>query len=279
MTDRNLQKNLEIYNAPEVTAYYAALNYLTPCERLLFDTYIPIGSSILDLGVGGGRTTPYLASRAARYVGVDNAGAMVDACRSKFPNLEFAVADAAELSQFADSSFDAVVFAFNGIDFVLPQKSRRQCIAHVHRILKPGGAFIFSSHNAQAILVWPAWSRDRLKRIARRFSPSSKALYSMSLAGLTSVRALLAFTQACAASCLRMAQRLPRRIFWRGEGELIDSAHGGLLTHFSVPHQVVSELNAASLRFEQVLGNAYPRPTHPLTTDWYYYVFTKPIEK
>ena len=77
MADLNLQKNLEIYNAPDVTAYYAALNYLTPCERLLFDTYISTGSAILDLGVGGGRTTPYLASRAARYVGVDNAEAMV----------------------------------------------------------------------------------------------------------------------------------------------------------------------------------------------------------
>ena len=56
-----------------------------------------------------------------------------------------------------------------------------------------------------------------------------------------------------------MAQRLPTRMFWRGEGELLDSAHGGLFTHFSVPRRVVSELDAASLRFERVLGNAYPR--------------------
>ncbi len=122
MADIHIEKNLQIYNAPDVTAYYAALNYLTPCERLLFESYISPGSAVLDLGVGGGRTTPYLASRATRYVGVDNAEAMVRACQQKFPDLEFVTADAGDLSAFPDAVFDAVVFAFNGIDFVLPDK-------------------------------------------------------------------------------------------------------------------------------------------------------------
>jgi SAM-dependent methyltransferase len=279
MADIHIEKNLQIYNAPDVTAYYAALNYLTPCERLLFESYISPGSAVLDLGVGGGRTTPYLASRATRYVGVDNAEAMVRACQQKFPDLEFVTADAGDLSAFPDAVFDAVVFAFNGIDFVLPENTRRQCCTHVHRILKPGGAFIFSSHNARALLVRPGWSRERLERIAYRFTGNSKAIHRVILATLTSMRAALALVQACAASFLRMARRLPTRVFWQGEGELLDSAHGGLFTHFSVPRRVVSELGAASLRFERVLGNAYPQSNHPLTTDWYYYVFVKPIEK
>ncbi len=279
MADLNLKKNLEIYNAPDITAYYAALNYLTPCERLVFDAYVPWGGAILDLGVGGGRTTPYLASLATRYVGVDNAEAMVRACRTKFPGLEFVLADAADLSAFADSSFDAVVCAFNGIDFVLPHQRRARCFAHVHRILKPGGVFVFSSHNARGILVRPSWSRERLERLAVRFSGGSKAMSSLFFVGLASLRVPLAFAQACAASLVRMAQRLPKRMFWRGHGELLDPAHGGLFTHFSVPRQVISELGVTSLQLQRVLGNSYPRSTHALTADWYYYVFTKPIEK
>lgn len=279
MADLKLSKNLQIYSDPDVTAYYAALDYLTPCEQLLFETYLPTGSEILDLGVGGGRTTPYLASRSARYVGVDNAATMVEACRSKFPDREFVVADAADLSRFDDSSFDAVVFAFNGIDFVLPEGFRQKCLAHVHRVLKPGGVFIFSSHNARAILVRPGWNRERMRRVARRLSGDSQALYSVLLAVLVSLRAGLAFAQAFAATLIRMAQRLPQRMFWRGEGELLDSAHGGLFTHCSVPRRVVSELAAASLRFERVVSNTYPQSSHPLVADWYYYVFTKPIEK
>ena len=83
MTGRRAVTNLQIYDAPEVAAHYAALDYLTPCERCCLRRYIPPGSAILDLGVGGGRTTSYLASRASRYVGVDYAPAMVKACRGR----------------------------------------------------------------------------------------------------------------------------------------------------------------------------------------------------
>ena len=102
---------------------------------------------------------------------------------------------------------------------------------------------------------------------------------SLFFVGLASLRVPLAFAQACAASLVRMAQRLPKRMFWRGHGELLDPAHGGLFTHFSVPRQVISELGVTSLQLQRVLGNSYPRSTHALTADWYYYVFTKPIEK
>lgn len=53
MAGRSVENNLQVYSAPPVVSYYASLDYLTPCERLLFDGYIKSGSNILDLGVGG----------------------------------------------------------------------------------------------------------------------------------------------------------------------------------------------------------------------------------
>ena len=279
MTDRSADTNLQTYDAPEVAAHYAALDYLTPCERMLFEVYIPPGSAILDLGVGGGRTTSYLANRASRYVGVDYAAAMVEACKAKFPGLEFVVADAANLSAFPDASFDAVVFAFNGIDYVLPEQSRRSCFGHIQRVLRAKGVLIFSSHNARAVLIRRRWNRGLLQRIARRFSADSRVLYWLLLGTLTSARWALALAQAAGATLLRVVRRIPSHVFWRGGGSLVDSAHGGLLTHYSIPRRVISELAALHLRPERILGDDYPHTSHPYSTDWYYYVFAKPCEK
>ncbi|MGP0021542.1 MAG: methyltransferase domain-containing protein [Candidatus Sulfotelmatobacter sp.] len=279
MTGRSAATNLQTYNAPEVAAHYATLDYLTPCERVLFEIYIPAGGAILDLGVGGGRTTSYLAKRASRYVGVDYAPAMVKACEAKFPGLEFQVADAANLSLFPDASFDAVVFAFNGIDYVLPEQSRQSCFAQVHRVLKANGIFIFSSHNARAVLVRPRWNRMRLRQTARRLSGDLKILYWLWLTLLTAARSALAFAHGACVTLLRVLKRISSGAFWRGEGNLVDSAHGGLLTHYSIPSRVINELEALCFRPERILGDDYPQPSHPYATDWYYYVFAKPCEK
>jgi ubiquinone/menaquinone biosynthesis C-methylase UbiE len=279
MATRSADTNLHTYDGAEVAAHYASLNYLTPCERVLFESYIPAGSSILDLGVGGGRTTRYLANLASRYIGVDYAAAMVKVCQTKFPELEFLVADAANLAAIPDASFDAVVFAFNGIDYVLPEQSRRSCFAHIRRVLKTGGRLISSSHNARAVLMIPRWNQARLHKIARRFSIGSKMLHWLLLGILTPLCAALAFLRAMEATLMRVLKKIPSRMFWRGEGVLVDPAHGGLLTHYWIPRRVMQELGPLHFRPERILGDDYPHPSHPYSTDWYYYVFTKTCEK
>ena len=62
MLDLRAEANLRTFETPEVARHYASLGYVTPCERLLFDCYIKPESDILDLGVGGRRTTKFLAS-------------------------------------------------------------------------------------------------------------------------------------------------------------------------------------------------------------------------
>ena len=141
--DSKLDRGLLTYNSPEVAQCYAAMNYLTPCEQLLFDAYLKPGMAILDLGVGGGRTTPYLSSIAGRYVGVDYASEMIAACRKKFPQLEFETANVADMSNFSSQGFDAAVMAFNGMDSMIPDESRFRALREIGRVLKPEGILIF----------------------------------------------------------------------------------------------------------------------------------------
>lgn len=267
--------NILTYNAPAVAAYYAALDYLTPCERLLFDEHLKPGMAILDLGVGGGRTTAYLSSIAGRYVGLDYASEMIAACRKKFPRLEFEVGDAADLTRFSSSSFDAVVMAFNGMDYVIPDEARFRAVREIGRVLKPEGILIFSSHNPRSIWVRASWNPQRVRDAAKSVAGDDSVFFQPLLWSLTAARVLLAELQAVMQSLVRAARRLPTRAFWQGQGYLVDPAHGGLRTHLAVPEKVAHELEGLGFHLLRGLGDDYPRVSRRYVTDWYYYVFLR----
>ena len=265
--------NIQTYNSPEVATHYAALDYLTPCERLLFDEYLKPGMDILDLGVGGGRTSPHLSSIAGRYVGADYAAEMVAACRRKFPQLEFVVANAADLSSFASSSFDAVVMGFNAFDYVLPDEARVRALREIRRVLRPRGVFIFSSHNPRAILVRVSWNRQRVRNLAETIARRTPVLVLPLFGVLIAARVTLAALHSTVQSMGRAACRLPTKLFWQGEGYWMDSAHGGLKTRYAVPAKVVAELQKFGFTMRRVLGDDYPMISSQWVTGWYYYVF------
>src|SRR5690348_17274690 len=100
--------NRRFYESRFIGARYARQSGLQPAEAAIIERYRRqvSGARILDLGVGGGRTTAFLAPLAGDYVGVDYSREMVERCRKRFPAARFEIADAADLSRFADASFD-----------------------------------------------------------------------------------------------------------------------------------------------------------------------------
>jgi len=269
------QMNALVYHSEEVAEYYASLNYLTAAERSLFEKFLRKGMEILDLGVGGGRATPYLSSIANRYLGVDYSSAMIDACKKKFPELDFEVAAAEDLSKLGSGTFDALVMAFNAIDYVFPEACRLRAIREIHRVLKPGGLFIFSSHNARSVLVRPSWNPARLRKMAETIGSPDTHLFRAIHATLITGRIVVAWLQATGKTMTQAFKKLPRRTFWRGRGYLMDSAHGGLMTFFGTPSRIEHEFNRHGFRLLETLGDDYPLPSNLYVTDWYYYVFSK----
>ena len=275
MSARQGGDNLRVYNAPEVASHYAALDYLTPCENFLFSTYIRAGAAILDLGVGGGRTTPYLSGTASRYAGLDYSEKMIRLCRERFPQLEFRVSDASDLSTFEDASFDAVVMAFNVLDYVLPAEKRRLCLRECRRVLRTGGLLIFSSHNPRAVLIYPAWDREKLRGIGRKLVSDASVFFPAAILMLTVVKWLHSWLRAAGGSAARVIRRCFKLAFWHGEGCMVDPVHGGLVTHYWIPTRAVAELGQCGFHMVRCMGDDYPRASRLWVTDWYYYVFQK----
>jgi ubiquinone/menaquinone biosynthesis C-methylase UbiE len=145
--------NQTTYRAAQIVRHYAQLRALQPAEQTIFDllkVQLPT-LKMLDIGVGGGRTTRHFAPAVAEYVGIDYSAEMVAMCDRQFaahPTWQFAVCDAREMSRFADNTFDFILFSFNGIDYC-SHADRLKVLQEVDRIGKPGGYFCFSSHNLQ----------------------------------------------------------------------------------------------------------------------------------
>jgi SAM-dependent methyltransferase len=260
---RQNYSNLPVYDRSEVAAHYASLDYLSPCEKALFDEFLKEGDAILDLGVGGGRTTPHLSRLASRYLGVDYAAKMVAARQQKFPQVEFLVADATNLAQLGDWSFDSLVMAFNGMDYLVPGEARRRCRAEIHRVLRNGGVLIFSSHNPRAVFFRPGWNPKKIEMFAQMLARQRRWLLEPARFLLLWLRVALALAKSATDSAFRLSRRVWRRAFWSGDGYMVDSAHGGVLTHYAVPERVIAEVDD------------YPRRSGAYVTDWYYYVLRK----
>ena len=144
--------NLRVYESKSVVGGYFDQEKLFPAEAALL-ARIAAGlpeMRMLDIGIGGGRTTLHFAERAKEYIGIDYSAAMVQACHTRFPSppasVSFRVGDVRDLSAFPDGAFDLVLFSYNGLDYI-PHEDRLAGLAEMRRVTKPGGYLCFSSHN------------------------------------------------------------------------------------------------------------------------------------
>jgi ubiquinone/menaquinone biosynthesis C-methylase UbiE len=142
--------NQKTYTSQNIVQHYVELSALQPAEVTVLKLLQPLLGSMkmLDIGVGGGRTTQHFSGITAEYMGIDYSAEMIAACQKRFPNTSavLQVCDVRDMSQFEDDSFDFILFSFNGIDY-MSHADRLKAFAEIQRVGKPGGYFCFSSHN------------------------------------------------------------------------------------------------------------------------------------
>lgn len=106
---------------------------------------------MLDLGCGAGRIAFGLWELGFRRVtGVDFAPEMVERARrlaeAKGCAIPFACGDATSL-ELESGDFDGVIFGFNGLMQIPRRERRRRAITEVFRVVRPGGLFVFTTHD------------------------------------------------------------------------------------------------------------------------------------
>ena len=142
--------NIEaFYKDPSIVNLHKNHSALEPVETTLLSRFRGElqDQPILDIGIGGGRTTAPLLQITRSYVGIDFSKEMILAARQKFPDAELLVCDARDLSMFRDGQFAAVFFWGGGLDDVPSDRSR--VLKEINRVLG-NGIFMLTTHNFDA---------------------------------------------------------------------------------------------------------------------------------
>jgi ubiquinone/menaquinone biosynthesis C-methylase UbiE len=148
--------NLRTWKKQDIIDEYAASTELQPPEKAILDTLRDQlrQMKMLDIGVGGGRTTMHFAQAAQEYWAIDYSEEMIAACRERFRDasnkVRFAVCDARAMNICPDSFFSFILFSFNGIDYI-SHEDRFRVFEEVQRVGRSGGLFCFSTHNLQGL--------------------------------------------------------------------------------------------------------------------------------
>jgi ubiquinone/menaquinone biosynthesis C-methylase UbiE len=130
---------------------------------------------VLDLGCGTGRLLIPLARRGFDVVGVDLSDAMLrvaaENCTRAGVRAQLLRANLVELDCLRSGTFDCALCLFSTLGMIQGAANRQRVLAHVHRVLRPGGRFALHAHNRWFNLWDPAGRRWLVGDVLRSLLP------------------------------------------------------------------------------------------------------------
>ena len=141
----------------------------------LVSRYIQPPSLVVDLGCGTGRSILPLVQAGCRGIAIDLSAAMLGEVKRKADALQIGPerllcvqANLVELNCLADESIDHALCLFSTLGMIRGADPRQRVVAHVRRILRPGGYFVLQVHNYWVHLFDPEGPWWMVRNWARR---------------------------------------------------------------------------------------------------------------
>lgn len=156
-----LAENVAAFGGDDAVATFSFYRLFDE-EEYLFSKYYRRGESVLDLACGMGRTTLLLYEKGIVVRGVDSSASMIKTAKCRMPYLDLQIGSYDHIEE-PDNSYSHVLISFNGIDYAFPVSQRLKALEECKRVLKPGGTFIYSSHNLKSMQWFSPYYENRLR--------------------------------------------------------------------------------------------------------------------
>ncbi len=115
------------------------------------DRWLPAAGRVLDVGCGTGRYCRHLDGTGRACVGIDLDPGMIDEAQRLHPAGDFRIMGMEEIGLLGDGGFDGI-FCIGNVLPHLPAAGLAGFLAAVHRLLRPGGVWLFQTVNFDPIL-------------------------------------------------------------------------------------------------------------------------------
>ncbi len=120
--------------------------------RFLFDNYLIPGDKVLDLGCGNARYYPLFKEKSVEYIGVDSSKDLIEISKDMYPEADFRVEDALNLS-FSDNYFNDI-YSIAVLHHIPSKELRLKFLNESKRVLKSGGLLILTVWRFHQIKEW-----------------------------------------------------------------------------------------------------------------------------
>ena len=135
------------WNNQKIIKWYISRKHIQNGEKKILELvdFLNI-KTMLDIGVGGGRTSMYFLNLVESYLGIDIVPDFIDTLQKKYSQKQFKCMNVLDITNL-EKTYDFILFSHNGIDNLLTLEEYTKALDNMYKVCNQNGYVCFSSHN------------------------------------------------------------------------------------------------------------------------------------